>query len=111
MKKFIIIFSIFLFVSFNLNAITSSAQPPQTFSQGIYTIRDLNLLPNVMYTVQNVSPIETFMIIFNSNKKIEQSIRLEGNSIKYVIKPMKEDYYIVIFGTGKLSFNPTNPVT
>lgn len=110
MKKFIIIFSIFLFVSFNLNAIAPSAQPQQTFSQGIYSIKDLSLLPNVVYTVQNVSSAETFMIIFNSSKIIEQSIRLEGNSIKYVIKPIKEGYNIVIFGEGKLSFNPTNPI-
>ncbi|OOM80036.1 hypothetical protein [Clostridium sp. BL-8] len=111
MKKFIIIFSIFLFVSFNLNVIPISAQPPGTFSQGIYKISDLKLLLNVEYAVQNVSPAESFLIIFDSNKRIEQSIRLEGNSIKYVLKPMEEDYSIIIFGDGQLDFTPVNPIT
>lgn len=111
MKKFIIIFSIFLFVSFNLNVIPISAQPPQTFSQGIYKINDLKLISNVEYTVQNVSSVESFLIIFDSSKRIEQSIRLEGNSIKYVLKPMKEDYSIIIFGDGQLTLTPTNTIT
>lgn len=111
MKKFIITFSIFLFVSFNLNVIPITAQPPQTVSQGIYRINDLGLLLNVEYTVQNTSPIESFLIIFDSSKRIEQSIRLEGDSIKYVLKPIKEDYSIVIFGDGQLTFTPTNPIT
>jgi hypothetical protein len=110
MKKFIILFSIFLFVAFNQNIITTSAQPPQTFSQGIYKIKDLNLLPNVEYAIRNVSPIETYVIIFDGNKKIDQTIRVEGNSIKYVMKPMKEDYNIIIFGGGQLSITPINPI-
>ncbi len=111
MKKFIIIFSIFFFVSFSLNAIPISAQPPETFSQGIYKISDLRLLLNVEYAVQNVSSAESFLIIFDGSKRIEQSIRLEGNSIKYILKPMKEDYNILIFGDGQLTFTPVNPIT
>lgn len=109
MKKFTIMFLFFLLLAFSINTISTVAQPnTQTFSEGFYSISDLKLLPNVAYNVQNVSPVETFVIIFDGDKKIQQSIRLEGNSIKYAMKPMKNDYRFIIFGSGKLAFTPTN---
>ena len=109
MKKIIFICSIFLFLSLNLNTIPSFASPAQkTFSQGIYRMMDLNLLPNVAYTAQNVYPTEVFLIIFDGSKVIQQSIRLEGNSIHYVLRPMKEDFNFVVLGNGQLVFTPTN---
>lgn len=109
MKKTIFICFILLFMSLNLNSIPAVAQPvSRTFSQGIYRMKDLNLISNVAYTVKNSSPSETFLIIFDENKIIQQSIRLEGNSINYVLRPMKEDFNFVILGTWQLIFTPTN---
>ncbi|GEP62359.1 hypothetical protein CBE01nite_01270 [Clostridium beijerinckii] len=109
MKKFTFILSIILLITFNINKTTATAASlPQNFSEGFYTISDLSIMQNVMYNVQNLSPNEVFMIIFDSNKRIQQSIRFEGHSMKYVLRPMKYDYKIIIIGDGSISFSPIN---
>lgn len=108
MKKFIAIFSIFLILSFSINTITAVAQlDSSTFSEGFYSIDDLKLLPNVSYKAQNVSPNKVFLIVFDSDQKIQQSIRFEPNSPKYNIKPLQFGNRVVIVGQGKLSFSTT----
>lgn len=104
MKKLIIIFSIFLFVSFSMNTLTTVADPQQTFSEGIYIIEDLKLLPNVPYKVQNVSGGKAFITILNEDLIMEQSIRFQPNSLQYVLNPMQFGYKIIIAGSGQLSF-------
>ncbi|EKQ51580.1 MULTISPECIES: hypothetical protein [unclassified Clostridium] len=107
MKKFIAIFSIFLFLSFNINIITAVAESTKTFSQGFYRIKDLNLMPNTSYNIQNISSTTpVFVIVFNSNQQIQQSIRLEINSIKYPLAPLQFDYTIVVIGNGEVAFTP-----
>jgi len=103
MKKFALIFSFFLFLSFNINIITSFAQPTTTpsFSEGFYTINDLKLAPNSIYKVQNISPNKVFMIVFDDDQRIQQSIRLEPNSPKYYLKPFQYYYKIVILAAVK----------
>jgi hypothetical protein len=104
-KKSFIIISILLLFSFN-NVIISAVQTtPISASEGFYNIQDLKLLPDVMYNVSNTSASDVFMIIFDDKQLIQQSIRFEPNSIKYVLKPMKYNYRIVIIGKeGKLVF-------
>lgn len=104
MKKFVLILSIFMLLTFNLNTISTFAQTKQTFSEGIYTINDLKLLPNVPYRVQNISGGKSFISILNSDLVLEQSIRFEPNSLQYLLNPMQYDYKIVIVGSGQLSF-------
>ncbi|NRT76333.1 hypothetical protein [Clostridium beijerinckii] len=104
MKKFALIFSIFLLISLNFNTISAVAQT-ETFSEGIYTINDLKLLANVPYKVRNVSGGKAFISILNDDLVLEQSIRFEENSLQYVLNPMQYDYKIVILGTGQLSFS------
>lgn len=103
MKKLIIIFSIFLFMSFSINSITSVAQT-NTFSEGIYSIENLKLLPNVSYKVRNVSSGKAFITILNEDLIMEQSIRFQPNSLQYVLNPMQYGYKIIIAGSGQLSF-------
>ena len=105
MRKFALILSIFLLISFKLNTVSSLAQANQTFSEGIYSISDLKLLENVPYKVQNVSGGDAFITILNSDLVLEQSIRFSGHSLKYILNPMKYNYKIVIIGTGKLLFS------
>lgn len=105
MKKFITIFSIFLFLSFSMNIITAVAAP-KSFSQGFYSIKDLNLMANTPYSIQNISTSDdSFMIVFDSSQRIQQAIRLYSNSPKYVTVPFQYDYLIVIIGNGKLVFS------
>jgi hypothetical protein len=106
MKKSLIIISIFLLLSFITNTTITIAQTTSSAaSEGFYSIQDLKLLPDVMYNVSNKSGADVFMIIFDDKQIIQQSIRFEPNSIKYVLKPMKYNYRIVIMGKeGKLLF-------
>lgn len=106
MKKLALIFSIFLFLSCNINTVTSFAQLTTTpsFSEGFYTITDLKLAPNAAYKIQNISPNKVFVIVFDDDQKIQQSIRLEPNSPKYSIKPLQFNYKVVILGNGQVTF-------
>lgn len=102
MKKFAIIFSIFLFLSFSMNTISAVAQP-KTFSQGFYTLKDLNLMANTPYSIQNISPInKSFVIIFDSNQIIQQAVRLGPSSPKVPLMPLEYDFIIVVLGSGQL---------
>ena len=80
MKRFIIIFSIFLFLSFNMNTVTAIAVA-KDFKQGLYNITDLSLSPNAIYSIQNVSiNSSVYILIFDANQIIQQSIRLKPQS-------------------------------
>lgn len=103
MKKFITIFSIFLFLSFNIDTVTTAAQT-KSFSEGFYSINDLGLMENVTYNVQNISNYNGFMVVFDSDQKIQQAISLEPNSSKHSLKSIKNTDRIVILGQCKLIF-------
>jgi len=103
MKKFITIFSIFLFLSFSMNTVTTLAQP-KSFSEGFYSIKDLGLLENVTYNVQNVADYNGFIIVFDSDQKIQQAVSLEPHSSKHPLKAIRNTDRIVILGQGQLSF-------
>lgn len=105
MKKFISLLCIFLFLSFNINNLTVMASPINlTLSEGIYNIKDLKLIENTTYTVQNNSPGTVYMIIIDSNnEQIIESKRLIPNSIKYTIGPFKYDNQLVVLGHGTIT--------
>lgn len=104
MRKFALIISVFLLMSFKLNTVYTIAKTEETFSEGIYTLTDLKLMANVPYKVRNVSGGKAFIGIFNDDLVLEQSIRFEPTSLQYVLNPMDYNYKIVIIGTGQLSF-------
>ena len=102
MKKFVITFSIFLFLSFNIIIIPSMAQP-KAFKEGFHTIKDLNLSPNSVHTIQNNSPDEpALMILFDANQIVLQIIRLNPQSEKYILPPIQIGYEMVIIGNGEV---------
>lgn len=105
MKKFIAIFSVFLFLSFNINIINASAES-KVLTQGIYGIRDSNFMTGVNYTVQNISPNnKSLLLVLDSNQVIQEFIRIEPNSPKYSLKPFQSDYLIIIIGASNLVFS------
>ena len=105
MKKFVTIFSIFLFLSFSMNTVTTVAQP-KSFSQGIYNVKNSELLVNTTYNIQNTSPNDkAILMVIDGNQQIQELIRLEPNSPKYYVKPLQYDFLIVIIGKGQLTFS------
>ncbi|WP_026888944.1 hypothetical protein [Clostridium beijerinckii] len=107
MKKFISILSIFLFLSFSINTATAVAQinQPRTFKEGFYNLRDLGLMENVSYSVQNLSEYRGFIVVFDSEQKIQQAISLDSRSQKFPLKPIRNSDRIVILGQGALTFS------
>lgn len=102
MRRFIFLLLFFLFLSFSINMITPMAVPV-TIKKGFYTLEALKLSPNTQYTVQNTSFNErVYVIIFNSNQNVAQSIRLKPQSIKYNLIPLQTEYKIVIVGEGEV---------
>jgi hypothetical protein len=106
LKRFISIFSIFLLLSFTINtAAVADINQPRTFKEGFYNIRDLGLMENVSYNVQNLSEYRGFMVVFDSEQKIQQDISLDPRSQKFPLKPSRNSDRIVILGQGALTFS------
>lgn len=105
MKKIIPILSISLFLLVAMNTVTTMAQP-KIYSQGFYTMKDLNLAENTFYTIQNREPYsEGFLIIIDSNKKIQQLIRIQPNSTKVPLIPLQNDFRFIVYGNVQLIFS------
>lgn len=104
MKKFFTTLFIFLSLLFNINIISTFAQP-KSFSQGFYSLNNLNLMENVNYTVQNISSnYSAYLIIFDDKDRTQESVRLEPSSPKHILLPIKSNYNILIIGKGELTF-------
>lgn len=106
MKKFITVFSILLLLSFNVSTITTIAQVWQQkrFKEGFYSMSDLGLMENVAYNVQNISDYNGFVVVFDSDQKIQQAISLEPHSQKHPLKTIRNTDRVVILGRGELIF-------
>lgn len=105
MKKLAIIISVFLITILTTNTITTSAQQ-KSYSQGFYNMKDLDLYENRTYTVQNITPPnDGWLVILDSNKNIQQLIRIQPDPIKYPLMPLRNDYKFAIYGDIKLVFS------
>ncbi len=104
MKKLVMLFSIFLFLSFSIHTLNVNAQPLNIkLSEGVYSIKDLNLMENVTYNIQNNSASTIFMVRIDGGQELMESHRLEANSIKYNIGPFKYVDKIAILGSGTVT--------
>lgn len=105
MKRFLTTFSILLFLLLTINNITALAQL-KTYSQGFYTMKDLGLTENTIYKVRNNEPyVEGLLIVVDSDKKVQQLIRIDPNSTENTLKPLKGDYRFIIYNNVHLSFS------
>lgn len=106
MKKFVLILSIFLFLSFGINSIITSAQPlpSKTLSQGVYIVKD-SLAVNVPYTIQNTSSNESIVIVLDSNKSLREYIRLDPKEFHYNLKPLSFGDTIIIVSNANINFS------
>ena len=102
MKKFTMLFLISLFLSFNMFIVPSVAQT-KVLKEGFYKVADLNLSPNEIYNIQNISFADRVqVIIFDENQTIIQSLRLKPQAPKYELQPLKPDYRVAIIGSGEV---------
>ena len=103
MKKNIILFCISLFLLCYVFTVTSLAQI-EILKEGFYKANDLNFSIDKIYDVQNISANEDiFILIFDGNENLQQSLRLKPQSPKYKLLPFREDYKILIVGNGEVS--------
>ncbi|MFT8352576.1 hypothetical protein [Clostridium saccharoperbutylacetonicum] len=105
MKKLFMFFFIFLFLLFSINTFTAVAQP-KIYSQGFYSMNDLGLLENVSYNVQNTQPyVKGLLIIIDNDQNIQQVIKIQPNSTRNPLIPIKNDYKFIISGSVQLAFS------
>ncbi|EHJ00410.1 hypothetical protein CDLVIII_3865 [Clostridium sp. DL-VIII] len=101
MKKFII-FSILLFLSFNI-LLSASVFAVTNFKEGIYQLSNFNVSPNNRYTIQNISPSQSvYVLLFDENQLQIQSIRLKPNSENYSLLPLQPNYRLIVVGNGEV---------
>jgi len=95
MKKFTILFVVLLCLLFNTVFIAPLAQIGG-IKEGLYKT----------YKMQNLSSDDSvFVLIFNENNVVQQSLRLEAQSSKYDLFPLKPDYKILIVDNGDVSIS------
>ena len=83
--------------------IVTPAFASNTFKEGVYKAADFNFSANETYIIQNISSTySVYITLYDENQLIIQSIRLEPNSDKYNLIPLKPEYRIVIVGNGEV---------
>lgn len=102
MKKFTITFLIFLLIFFSsTKPIHSYAE--NIFTEGVYKSSDFNFSEGNIYSASNVSSDQSvFIQLFDKNQLLLQALRLDANSPKFSLIPLKPDYRIVIVGDGEV---------
>ena len=102
MKKYTILFLIFLCLLFNMISVTP-VFAATSFKEGVYKAADFNFSQDNVYNVQNISSDHSvYVLLYDENQLGIQSIRLEPNSAKYNLRPLKPNYRIVIVGNGEV---------
>lgn len=110
MKRFTVLFLIFLCLIFNMIVLKPAFAITNTFTEGIYTISDFIPSKNDIYVFSNVSATDDiYMIIMDENKTIHHSIILQPNSEKHTTVPVLPNYRVILFGKGQMYFYPQEP--
>lgn len=106
MKKSIAVFMILIGL-ISTTFISIPAFSKNIFKEGVYKSSDFNFSENETYFVQNVSSENAvFLTLYDENQLIIQSIRLQPNSNRYDLIPLKPAYRIVIVGNGEVFIDP-----
>lgn len=109
MKRFIVLFSIFLclaLIGIKLKP-TFAVTTTNNLTEGIYGLSDFNPSKNGIYSVSNTSRMDSITIIItNENQAILQVIRLSPGSEKHNTVPILPEYRVVLLGKGEVFVNP-----
>lgn len=102
MKKYTSILLIFIF--FTINIIPAFAQTtPNSLSQGIYNVRDTNLLIHTPLTAKiTPSTGSIILIVINSNQTIEALVRLNSEVSQQTLPPLDYNYSLIVYGSGSV---------
>ena len=107
MKKYTVLFLIFLVIAFNIIGLKTTFAVSKTFKEGIYTINDLKPSKDGIYTIKNISKNNNIRIlVFDENYAIIQSTKIEANSENTDIVPIQPNFIIVVAGDGELEIEP-----
>jgi hypothetical protein len=108
MKKFIVLFLISLCLSFSFFGITTfAAIPTNVLKEGVYTLSDFNISPDNLYNITNVSSTEdAYVIIFNENYVILQSLRLSPSIKSFNLVPLQPNNKLVVLGKTEVFIAP-----
>ncbi|MVX64977.1 hypothetical protein GKZ28_14890 [Clostridium chromiireducens] len=107
MKKFIILFLIFLCLFSNIIGIKPAFSITTTFKEGIYNLSDFEISPGNIYNVSNISKTNSVRVfIFDKIYIPIQDIKLEPNSPNIDTVPMKSEYIFVVTGGGEVTITP-----
>ena len=115
MRKFTVLLLAFLCLSFNMvkvYAAPKNTNPTNVYTEDLYKPSDLNIIDTNVYTIQNISKDKgLYVVIYNENQKIMQTIQLEPKSKKYELIPIKPEYRIGVIGGGQLQLtsSPISP--
>lgn len=104
MKRFISIFFTLMFLSLCFNTIDVYAIPKsKTLSQGIYNVRDSNLLVGAPLTVR-ITPAtsKAIILVIDSDQTIHSLIRLNPQIQQQILPPLNYDYSLIIFSNGNI---------
>jgi hypothetical protein len=108
MKKFAVLFLIFLCLSFNFFGVTTFAvSSTNVLKEGVYTLSDLNISPDNLYDITNLSSTEdAYILIFDENYVIMQSLRLSPSIKSFNLVPLKPSYKLVLLGKTEVYIAP-----
>ena len=108
MKKFSILFLIFLCLSFDFFGVTTFAvSSTNVLKEGIYTLSDLNISLDNLYNITNVSTTEdAYIIVFNENYVVLQSLRLSPSIKSFNLVPLQPSNKLVILGKTEVFIAP-----
>ena len=107
MKRFTVLFLIFLCLTFIVIGLKPAFATTNTFTQGIYKLSDFNPSKSNIYFFSNVSIKDNmYMIILDENQDIIHSIRLLPNSEQHITVPILPNYRVILIGKGEMYFNP-----
>lgn len=71
--------------------------------EGVYKPADFDISKDKIYAVQNVSPDQgVYILVFDENQIVVQSIRLGPKSEKTNLVLLKPDYRVVVVGKGEV---------
>lgn len=107
MKKFIILFLIFLCLPFSIFEWESAFAVANTFTQGIYKVSDFGESKNHIYTIQNIRPQDNiYVTILDENLNVIEGVGLLPKSPKIDTIPVQDNFKVIIIGKGEVTIYP-----